>query len=312
MTTENNGGPRGANATNNRIRSFPLYGRVIIRADVRLLTSLHIGGTPAGIEIGGVNGPVIRNPLTRQPYIPGSSLRGKMRSLLEKYDGLRFNYKIGSGNNAIYIHSFEEVAQNKIIMSEVCYIFGVPGNVKDAEPTRLFVRDVNQLVSLKPLEDFIGAKDRPDTADYKLAGEESRIVEVKSETAIDRVTSAAVPRTLERVAAGLVFRGLEMVYNFYTLPDYNRFQKVLLGLRLLEDDYLGGGGSRGSGRIAFEHLKFIAKKVTANDVSSYAQPEANLPSIYYRDVENALAERQTLQDWIKKEIPITDNAGVGK
>ena len=73
-----------------------LYGRVIITANIIAITGLHIGGSGTGLEIGGVDKAVIRNPLTKQPYIPGSSLRGKMRSQTEKRLGLLQNNPIGN------------------------------------------------------------------------------------------------------------------------------------------------------------------------------------------------------------------------
>ncbi|MDX9991139.1 MAG: RAMP superfamily CRISPR-associated protein [Anaerolineales bacterium] len=72
-----------------------LYGRVIITADIKTITGLHIGASNTGLEIGGVDKAVIRNPLTDEPYIPGSSLRGKMRSQTEKVLGASQNNPIG-------------------------------------------------------------------------------------------------------------------------------------------------------------------------------------------------------------------------
>ena len=71
-----------------------LKGRVILTFDIATITGLHIGGSDTGIEIGGVDKTVIRDALTNRPYIPGSSLRGKMRSLLEKYEGKEQNKQI--------------------------------------------------------------------------------------------------------------------------------------------------------------------------------------------------------------------------
>ena len=84
-----------------RVKQIRLEGRVFITFDVEAVTGLHIGGSDTGIEIGGVDKTVIRDPITNRPYIPGSSLKGKVRSLLEKYKGLKQNQPIGQG----YIHS---------------------------------------------------------------------------------------------------------------------------------------------------------------------------------------------------------------
>ena len=92
--------------------------------------------------------------------------------------------------------------------------------------------------------------------------------EVKTEVAIDRITSAATPRQNERVPAEATFGPLEMVHSLYTLDtdaegsvdrEIALFDAVLMGMELLEDDYLGGSGSRGSGKIAFRKLRVIFK-----------------------------------------------------
>jgi CRISPR-associated protein Csm3 len=83
---------------------------------------------------------------------------------------------------------------------------------------------------------------------------DDEITEVKSENSIDRITSQSNPRTLERVPAGARFK-LRMVLDVLCEEDKVLAARVLEGLRLLEDDALGGGGSRGSGRVRFSNLK---------------------------------------------------------
>jgi CRISPR-associated protein Csm3 len=82
-------------------RTVTLHGRIMLRAEIELLTGLHIGGAAGGLEIGGLDKPVIRNPRTNQPYIPGSSLKGKLRSLMEKVYGAPQTFKVNEG---VYIH----------------------------------------------------------------------------------------------------------------------------------------------------------------------------------------------------------------
>ena len=65
--------------------SIQLQGKIFIIGEIEATTGLHIGGSAGELDIGGVDNPVLRNPLTREPYIPGSSLRGKMRSLLDRH-----------------------------------------------------------------------------------------------------------------------------------------------------------------------------------------------------------------------------------
>ena len=85
---------------------------------------------------------------------------------------------------------------------------------------------------------------------------DDELTEVKSENAIDRITSQANPRTLERVPSGARFH-FRMVLDILCPEDRELFARVLEGLRLLEDDSLGGGGSRGNGRVALSGLKLV-------------------------------------------------------
>ncbi len=82
---------------------------------------------------------------------------------------------------------------------------------------------------------------------------DDELTEVKSENAVDRITSQANPRTLERVPAGARFR-FRMVLDVLCEEDKPLLARVAEALRLLEDDALGGGGSRGSGRVTFSGL----------------------------------------------------------
>ncbi len=79
----------------NDTRHVTLMGRIFITGNIRAVTGLHIGGAAGALEIGGVDSPVIRDPLTNRPYIPGSSLRGKMRSLSERLNGSAQNFQVG-------------------------------------------------------------------------------------------------------------------------------------------------------------------------------------------------------------------------
>ena len=217
-----------------------LQGRIFLTFDIEAVTGLHIGGSDVGVEIGGVDKTVIRDKLTNRPYIPGSSLRGKVRSLLEKYNGLEQNYRINNG----YIHS--ATSEEQYQKSVVCQIFGVTGEKTWARPTRLVVRDT--LLGEKSAKALEGRTDLPYT-------------EVKVEVAIDRVTSAANPRQMERVPAGAIFNGAEMVYSLYdgdgcdARRDLDNFRTLIDGLLLLEDDYLGGLGSRGSGKVRLTSIR---------------------------------------------------------
>ncbi len=249
-------------------RKIELKGRVFITFDILAKTGLHIGGSDAGVEIGGVDKTVIRDKLTNRPYIPGSSLKGKMRSLLEKYKGLRQNKRIGQG----FIHTCEEKGEYEDC--PVCQVFGVPGELKFATPTRLVVRDAFlSEESAKKLEN--AQTDLPYT-------------EVKTEVSIDRVTSAANPRQMERVPAGAIFDSAEMVFSLYEIhhengdvhqaqEDLKRLDVLLEAMQLVEDDYIGGLGSRGSGKVAFTNIRVSFRNNPAEAATAlHEQPFASL------------------------------------
>jgi len=272
-----------------------LYGRIFVRGSIKAVTGLHIGGSPTALTIGGVENAVIRDPLTNRPYIPGSSLKGKMRSLWEKMTGQKQNWSLTRGREIqpyerqpkeVVIHLCTTKAQYQDC--PVCQIYGVMGQSEASFPTRLVVRDV--LLSdteAKRLEDKVQT-DLPYT-------------EVKYEAAIDRVTSAAVPRPMERVPAGTVFGGFELIFSVYEEDDLGHFINVLEAMQLLEDDYLGGQGSRGSGKVLFEGLRLFCRNRNeyAHEVDWKKTPEGS--EVGVRDV---LAQKQSLLEWLKDNIKI--------
>lgn len=233
--------------------SIQLQGKIFLEGTIRAVTGLHIGGNSDDLEIGGIDNPIIRNAFNRQPYIPGSSLRGKMRGLLDRYFNKDLNKRVGRD---VHVHECE--TPNDYNTCPVCRVFGVaPIRQLSGKtmPTRLIVRDT---FLTKESLDVLDAADT-DTA----------YAEIKTEVAIDRITSAATPRQQERVLAGTTFGPFQMIQSFYTQSQANLnaqlqdelqlFDSVLTGIELLVDDYLGGSGSRGYGQIAFEDLKLIFK-----------------------------------------------------
>ena len=218
---------------------FTLLGRAFIKGSIVAVTGLHIGAGSGALAIGGMDNPVVRDPLTNRPYIPGSSLRGKMRSLSERAQGLQSNRTIGKG---VKIHACKDEASYR--ECDVCHVFGVPAESWSSQ-SRLIVRDTPlDEASARLLED--AKTDLPFT-------------EVKWEVAIDRVTSAATPRQMERVPAGAIFGPMEMSFAFYEKADVGRFRLVLRAMQLLEEDYLGGQGSRGSGHVKFDNLTITCR-----------------------------------------------------
>jgi len=263
-----------------------LYGRVFVRGKIKAITGLHIGGSPAALAIGALDNPVIRDALTGRPYIPGSSLRGKMRSLWEKMTGVPQNSPIGKG---VKIHICEKRANYE--RCPVCQIYGVPGQLEASFPTRLVVRDA-----------FLSDESEQDLRER--ARTDQPYSEVKWEAAIDRVTSAATPRQIERVPAGTSFDGMEIVFSVYEEGDLARFVTVLEAMQLLQDDYLGGLGSRGSGKVIFEGLSISARsrqdygrEVSWQDIPQASDGETQVSLILKED------SRAKLAAWLKEQIP---------
>lgn len=205
-------------------------GNILIRGKIECLTGLHIGGSKDKMEIGGVDSPVLRDPVTRRPYIPGSSLKGKMRMLLEYATGI--------------VDQTGEVHKCAKADCPVCRIFGSSAaEERKCGPTRLLVRDAH------PDDTTIGL--------WKNMDSELLFAEMKSENYLNRITSAANPRFLERVVKGSKF-DLEMVYGLYDVDnedDKTFFKHVRTSLLLLEQSALGGNGSRGYGQIKFRFAK---------------------------------------------------------
>ncbi len=224
-----------------------LIGKLILEGEMQCQTGLHIGAGKGSLEIGGADNPVVKDAFG-MPYVPGSSLRGRIRSLLEHADGLT------SPQELVYLSKRKgqeiRIHQSDRPDDEICLLFGrVPGRLERvqgeafdagvATPARLTVYDA-------PLDAAsITAQMRENLDD--------EITEVKSENAVDRLTSMANPRTLERVPAGAKFQ-VRFVIDILCPEDAALPARVLEGLRLLEDDALGGGGSRGSGRVRFGNL----------------------------------------------------------
>ncbi len=221
-----------------------LLGKVIISGKLECLTGMHIGASKENMEIGAIDSPVVRDPITREPYIPGSSLKGKFRALLEKALGIIDRRDIGTKNNPVKVHVCDD--SSKAFDCNLCRIFGSTG--KDGGknfPARLIVRDLKLTTeSREKLSDI-------DTG--------LQYTEWKFENAIDRVTSAANPRQLERVPKGAEF-DFELIYNVEdTAHIEDDLKNLKLSIELLKLDALGGHGSRGYGKvdIKYECIKAV-------------------------------------------------------
>jgi len=227
-----------------------LIGKLILEGEMHCETGLHVGAGKGSLEIGGADNPVVKDAHGR-PYVPGSTLRGRVRALLEQATGAAIPSEL------VFISKRKgqevRIHQSDRPDDEICILFGrSPGRMEKvgggdidsnhATPARLSVFDAPLV-----LESITG---------QMRESLDDELTEVKSENAIDRITSQANPRTLERVPAGARFR-IRMVLDLLCAEDAALPGLVVQGLRLLEDDALGGGGSRGSGRVRFDNLKLI-------------------------------------------------------
>lgn len=215
-----------------------LIGYKKIEGIIKAVTGLHIGGNTSIIEIGGRDNPVIKNPITNEPYIPGSSIKGKMRSLLE--------WKLGKvDTNPANKTTFGEVhGWCNDPECPICLIFGTSAEKAGIGPTRLIVRDA------------VLDRDYKEDLEKKTMGwTPLAITEDKYENTINRINARANPRNFERVVAGVNF-SFCMSYRVFGNGDDGShdegfFKYVLEGMKLLERDALGGAGSRGCGQVQF-------------------------------------------------------------
>lgn len=207
---------------------------------IELVSGLHIGGSSTEMHIGGTDNPVVKNPVTSEPYIPGSSLKGKMRSLLEWRTGL-----VGATNGepVKFKHIPKLDPQQRDMAKTILKLFGgAPEGDPDLElvreigPTRLAFWDCNL-----------------DPAWVKEMRERNLLLtEHKTENAIDRIRGVAEhPRNTERVPAGARF-AFQLTLKVH--DDEDLLDELLVGLKLLELTGLGGSGSRGYGKIRFTGL----------------------------------------------------------
>lgn len=194
-----------------------MYAKVRISGDIIVKTGMHIGGSSAFAAIGAIDSPVIKDVRTNLPMIPGSSLKGKMRSLLAR----EFNTAIVDAD-----HDHERIQR----------LFGnaQKGNIKRSRI--LFT-------------DMVLANE----GELRNAGLQS-LTEVKFENSISRMTAVANPRQIERVVRGSVFE-LDLIYEMENEAEFIEDMETLAeGMKLLQFDYLGGSGSRGYGKIRFENI----------------------------------------------------------
>lgn len=221
-----------------------------LEGTLEVVTGLHIGAGSAGMRIGGIDSPVVKHPLNELPYIPGSSLKGKVRSLLEWQAGAVVASKGGPV-------SWEQASQaeDAAMARRVVQLFGTSGDAKLAldealalGPTRLAFWDCPLCPAW--LEEIDWHHQR------------QPLSEEKSENSIDRIKGVAQhPRFIERVPAGARF-SFKLTLKRLTGDDDALLTLLLRGLALLELDGLGGSGSRGYGKVRFTRLQLADSDLT--------------------------------------------------
>lgn len=208
-----------------------------ITGDITVETGLHIGGSEVDLDIGGIDSEVIKIKQgdNKEPYLPGSSLKGKLRTLIGRSKGYRDvnsdknetlslfggDYALFEDNN----HKRYKAPRKKHRNDKV---------LKTSKPTRLIVRDSYLKTEVENADD---------------------ILEDKAENVINRATGEANPRHLERVSKGNTF-GLDMILDIYDGDNVEKLlQTIDLGFQILKRDYLGGSGTRGYGKVDISGLK---------------------------------------------------------
>lgn len=225
-------------------------GKYTIQGTILVKTGLHIGGSDEGIAIGGVDNPVIKDPLTGMPYIPGSALKGKIRSTLEWTFGLIAEHPKHKSFAAYDCRELKWERKdandpmrwdNTFILARLCGPASDEDKIRaQAGPTRLTVRDA-----------FLTERSQEELQSILSPG---TFTEVKTENALDRVTSAANPRPIERVPAGAEF-DFTLIVDIFDEADRELLRDLFGALAVLEDSALGGGSSRGHGQVEFRDLK---------------------------------------------------------
>jgi CRISPR-associated protein Csm3 len=283
----------------------PLLGKIVITSILKVETGLHIGGGGENLDIGGLDKPVIRDPLTKQPYLPGSSLKGKLRSILERLYNRPLNRS--GGGVARYesddlADGYTEISNDRFIRYEgartcpISRVFGSTGSPKcwvqaTLDRTELDVdtkseeKDINGVKHIRikgrnsPARLIVRDCHLSKTSAEKLKRVDTGLymTEWKFENSIDRITAAANPRQFERVPAGSEFT-FEMVY---TVEDVDQavedIKNLAIALAVLEDDALGGHGSRGYGKIRFEGFRIESRSVDYYRQITTGQPSSDLP-----------------------------------
>ena len=189
--------------------------KIIIKADLKVLTGMHIGGSNAYSAIGTPDSPVIRSALDGRPIVPGSSLKGKLRTLLASVIDNDDQYEDPSKDD-----------------DRIKRLFGASAS-KDSENTEL---------------------SKLQFADAYVKTNQKELTEIKFENTISRGNCTANPRQIERVVPGVVFETVIVYQETNPEETEEDLKNLAKGMRLLQYDYLGGHGTRGYGRVSFKNI----------------------------------------------------------
>jgi CRISPR-associated protein Csm3 len=204
---------------------------IVIEYEIELLTGLHIGGSGQGLKIGGTDNPVIMTVMgygektIEVPYIPGSSIKGRMKSLLLSAYGTKTE-------NVLTFKDYPELDS----------LFGRPAqstkdSAKQIQRTRMIIRDA-----------------LPDEPTIRMALDSGGFTEIKGENSIDPVTGMANPRFIDRIKPGMKFR-FQIILQIMESDNEGLLMRYIEeGTRLIEDTYLGGQGTRGYGKVKIRML----------------------------------------------------------
>lgn len=290
-----------------------LLGKLYITSTIEVETGLHIGGGEGKLDIGGIDKLVVRDPISEHPYIPGSSIKGKLRSILERF----LNKPVNRESNDTWryesddlLDGFTEVKSLLIFYKgagtcELSRLFGSTGketwvkkvdaDADDITPPNPQTKKISKIND----NDYQGRQDEKGEQHVKVKGrncparlivrdshlQDESVKELKTintgllmterkwENGLDRITSAATPRQFERVPKGAKF-DLEMVYTIERKEETNKptsatnslsldeqeviirdLENLAIALAILEDDALGGHGSRGYGKVKFHKFQ---------------------------------------------------------
>lgn len=212
-----------------------MYAKIQITGKLKVVTGMHIGGGSAFAAIGAVDSSVIKDTQSKLPMIPGSSLKGKMRTLLAK----SYNDRIVEPDNDA---------------PEIIRVFG-SAKKGQTHPSRIIVADMIMSNSEELHKKEINS-----------------MTEVKFENTISRQTAVANPRQIERVIRGAQF-DLDIIYEVEAADEIlSDMRLVAEGMKLLQYDYLGGHGSRGYGKVKFND---VCADVVVGDVDDGIMTEVN-------------------------------------